>query len=340
MPEIAEVALMSDAIREIANHKRLVQVEVLGGRYLKGGQISLKNYGEFNSRLPLTVESVNVRGKFCWLMLDQGWYIGITFGMAGGIYYQPNEDVLKQHAERTGKLVSMEEYMKHFHVRFLMENQQCFYFGDARHFGTITLSNDPHELQKKLDRLGPDMLTGQPIADAQFVQIFRRPKFGNKNICVVLMGQEAISGVGNYIKAEALYACRISPWALVSDLDDTLLVHLYHNIREIAQQSYQGHGASLYTYTGTRKEKGSFQDLLKVYGKQFDPEGRPVVIIPEHQSPDKRTTHYVPTYQSVGQHRNPPSLCGAPSLCGTSSLCVPQIKLKPKLTLKLTLPMT
>jgi formamidopyrimidine-DNA glycosylase len=119
------------------------------------------------------------------------------------------------------------------------------------------------------------------------------------------MEQESISGVGNYIKSEVLYECQINPFALVSDLDDQTLIHLHHSIRTIAQEAYKGRGASLYSYTGTRREKGSFQAMLKVYGKSMDPEGQNVVIIPEKQSPDKRTTHYVPTKQTIGNHRDP-----------------------------------
>ena len=119
------------------------------------------------------------------------------------------------------------------------------------------------------------------------------------------MSQQAVSGVGNYIKAEILYQCHINPWAEISDLDDQTLIHLHHAIRDIAQKAFVGHGASLYSYTGTRREKGTFQNLLKVYGKKCDPEGYPVITISEQISPDKRTTHYVPIVQTIGSRRDP-----------------------------------
>jgi formamidopyrimidine-DNA glycosylase len=302
MPEIVEVALMADAIREIISGKKLQSVTILGGRYLKNG---IDNLDQLSENLPMGVMSVNVKGKFCWIKLENDWYIAITFGMSGAIYYEPTEEVLDDYSETNGKKVSRQDYMKHFHIKFETTNGQCFYYGDMRRFGTITISDDRRPLDKKLSELGPDMLTGQPITDQQFVDIFRQTKFNKKNICKVLMEQKAISGVGNYLKAETLYCCHINPWALVSDLDDETLINLHHAIRRIALQAYHGHGATLYTYSGTRREKGTFQDMLKVYGKDVDPLGNKVITIPEDVSPDRRTTHYVPSQQTIGNQRDP-----------------------------------
>ena len=338
MPEIAEVALMVDAIREIMSGQRLSRLDILGGRYLvfggkdqhgrwvrpeeietdEDGQPIFKadmaagqhlpglaGYEQLSAALPLKIESINVKGKFCWLALERNWYITITFGMSGGIYYEPTESVLSEYAAQTGKQVTRRDYMKHFHLKFVADNGSVFYFGDPRRFGTVTVANNAIDLNKKLNKLGQDMLTGSPITDAQFVRIFRAVRFAHKNICQVLMGQEAISGVGNYIKAEVLYQCRINPWALVSDLDEPTLIHLHQVIRSVAHSAYTGHGASLYTYSGTRREKGTFQDMLQVYGKNHDPLGNPVVTLPDKRSPDKRTTHYVPTVQTIGANRDP-----------------------------------
>lgn len=296
---------MVDAIREIMAGKQLKSIEVLGGRYFRNNQPTLENLTEISQQFPLKISSINVKGKFCWIELDRNWYIAITFGMAGGIYYEPTEEVLQEYSKTNGKQLTRQEYMKHFHIKFTAADDQCFYFGDSRHFGTVTISQNRSALQKKLNKLGPDMLTGTPISDSEFIKIFRQPKFNNKNICKVLMGQEAISGVGNYIKAEVLYECQINPWALIADLDDSVLIKLHQAIKNIVHKAYAGHGTTLYTYTGTRREKGTFQNMLKVYGKEVDPVGNKVMTIGENISPDKRTTHYVPVVQVIGNSRDP-----------------------------------
>ena len=254
--------------------------------------------------LPLPVTAVKVKGKFCWIELGPEWFIGITFGMAGGIFYDPTDVILEEYSKKTGKVVTRQEYMKHFHVRFTADDGQVVYYGSTR-FGTLVVSQDRTKLNKKTESLGPDLLTGEPITDAEFIEIFRQPKFNKHNICHVLMEQKAVSGIGNYLKAEILYECQINPWANVMDLDDETLTHLHQTCRSLARQAYVGHGASLYTYTGTRREKGSFQNILKVYGKDIDPLGNQVMTIDEHHSPDKRTTHYVPSIQTLGQERDP-----------------------------------
>jgi len=305
MPESGEVTLMVDAIREIMSGKKLKSIEVLGGRYMKEGQSVLTNLEKISLQLPLKIMSINVKGKFSWIILENEWYISLTFGMSGGIYYEATEEVLKEYSLQVGKTITRREYMKHFHVKFEADDGQHFYFGDVRRFGTITISNDHTSLNKKIHELGPDLLTGEPMTDTQFIKIFRQPKFNNKNICRVLMEQHAVSGVGNYIKAEVLYECHINPWAYVSDLDDKTLSQLHQAIRGIVRRAYAGHGASLYTYTGTRREKGTFQEMLQVYGKNTDSFGNQVMTIPESESPDKRTTHYVQSIQTIGIDRDP-----------------------------------
>lgn len=315
MPESPECTLMADAIRNIINNKKLKSINILGGKYLKNGQPCLQNLNELSQHLPLTVKSVNIKGKFCWIELDKNWYISITFGMSGGIYYEPTESTLNDYSIQNGKKITKDEYMKHFHILFESTTGDRFYFGDPRRFGNISIANDRIDLDKKLAELGPDMLTGTPISDDAFVKIFRQTKFNNKNICKVLMEQHAVSGVGNYIKAEVLYDCHINPWALISDIDDQTLIKLHHSIRDIVLKAYNAHGTTLYTYSGTQREKGQFQNMLKVYGKDKDPYGNIVTKIPENISPDKRTTHYVHSIQTIGQYRDP--------------------NLKPKITIKI-----
>lgn len=330
MPEIVEVFLMKEAMESIMNNKEIGKITVMGGRYhiykiqddngqwiskIGKKRITLKTHPEaklfieldnldiLNSLCPLKVKSHKVHGKFCWIELDQGWYIAFTFGMTGGIYYEPTDKILANHAKWTEKSITKSEYTKHFHIKFEASDGSCFYFGDPRQFGTVTISNDKNALNKKLKQLGPDMFSHTPITNQQFIAAMRG--YNHQNICKVLMDQKAISGVGNYIKAECLYAACINPWALVSDITDDTLIILYDAIRQITKLAYGKRGASLYTYTGSSGEKGGFQEVLKVYGKTKDPNGLQISHIDEKVSPDKRATHYVLQTQIIGNHRDP-----------------------------------
>jgi formamidopyrimidine-DNA glycosylase len=287
-----------------------------GGEY----RVELENLEEINALLAeqkLGCPRSNIIGKFCWIDLaptsqnsNLSWYIGLTFGMSGSIFYEPTETVLQQYMSSTGKKITKGEYMKNFHIKFELNDGSCFYFGDVRRFGTVTISDNRQKLAKKLATLGHDILNSPPLSDQEVIASFRKSPFCNQNICKVIMDQDLFSGPGNYIKAESLYENAISPWALVSDLDDSTLIGLYKSLREIAQNAYTGHGASLYSYTGTRREKGTFQELLKIYGKLLDPLGNKVVTITDTIKSnllpdDKRTIHYVPVIQIKGDYRDP-----------------------------------
>jgi DNA-formamidopyrimidine glycosylase len=347
MPEIAEVKLMMDAIDSLVKDSQLAKITVLGGRYkpyhiineqghtvcqvknpktgrmisidpklYPGGwyQVKMDHLDEFNQWLTTeenVVPCVNVNGKFGWLEIGP-WTISITYGLTGGIYFFPSQEVLDTYAKRTGKPITKEKYMENFHIQFDLKNGKSFYFGDVRRFGTVTIAKDQSKLKKKLNKLGHDMLSAKPLTSSEFVALFRQPKFNTQNICKVLMGQEAVSGVGNYIKAEVLYECGISPWACVSDLSDEVLAKLNQSILRVAKEAYEQRGASLYTYSGAAKEQGAFQNLLKVYNRSKDPDGNPIETIHESLSPDGRTTHYCPIKQTIGAHRYVPKPVSPP----------------------------
>jgi len=337
MPEIAEVALMAKAVSDVCLGRQITEIDILGGRYLKK---PLEDLDKLKAKLPLVVKDVKTKGKRCWLELtkdsevhlklndlkevasssvaESTWWILISFGMSGAIYYEPTDTEIAQARIRLNKPgLTRSDYMKFYHIRVTVDGEVGFYFGDMRQFGSWKLFQNRAGLDSIIGNLGPDMLTGPPISDAEFINIFRGWRFCNKNICKVLMSQEAISGVGNYIKAEVLYRCRIHPEALISNLSDQNLIELHKTIKIVAQSAFDGSGASLYTFTGSRQEKGAFQKLLLVYNQEFDPFGNAVVRLKTY---DQRTTHWVPAIQIIGD----PKLVSVPKI----KLNVPMPKLK------------
>lgn len=305
MPEIAEVFLMSQSISDIAYRQQISNIEILGGRHgpdKNGDSRAPENFKELCDSLPMKLSEVKTKGKKCYLKLTNDnanvYYILISFGMSGSIYYEPTDEQL------LSANVSREIYMKHFHIKVcLNNNNSCFYYGDIRRFGTWQIFTDTPSFEKQLDKLGPPIVDfnvkdyPKGFTDEDFVTIFRQKKNRQKIIAQTLMNQEVISGVGNYIRAEALYRAKIYPFAKPDDLSDTDLILLSDNLHMIAVNAYHCQGTSLYTYTGAKKEKGNFQDFLHVYNKSVDPYGNPVK---HEKTPDKRTIHWVPFIQTIG----------------------------------------
>ncbi|CAM6003616.1 unnamed protein product [Sphagnum balticum] len=90
-------------------------------------------------------------------------------------------------------------------------------FNDPRHFGTIKFTHKKADLDAKLKELGWDPLAYPYDTHERFITSrLASAKYANKTIGEVLMNQSLFAGVGNYIRAEALYEAGISPWRAMS----------------------------------------------------------------------------------------------------------------------------
>jgi formamidopyrimidine-DNA glycosylase len=209
----------------------------------------------------------------CWFELEGEGVITVGFGMSGAF---------------------REALEKHCHVEWRYRarggrEERSLWFCDPRLFGNVRWV--AAGIEGVLGELGLDLM-GRGVEDERRVEaVALMRRVGRKrNICVALMDQAAWSGVGNYIKSEAMYRASVSPWSTVDGLSDEQLGQLWHEARAVAWCAYGARGASLYTYRGTRGEEGEFQKVLMVYGKKVDPWGRRVRSV---ETPDGRTTWYV-----------------------------------------------
>jgi formamidopyrimidine-DNA glycosylase len=109
------------------------------------------------------------------------------------------------------------------------------------------------------------------------------------------MAQNIVSGVGNYVKAEALYLAGLSPDRQVITLQDEDYENLCEAVKGVLQASYKDCGASIRDYVTTDGEKGQASTKFKVYGKKFDPCGNGVV---RTKTKDGRVTHWCPAVQN------------------------------------------
>ena len=262
MPEGPEVKLFTDNVRKHFVFKKIKEVKVLSGRYTK------KPIENLHFLFNKTLTDVCCKGKFIWFHVEDTVVFN-TLGMTGA--WTKN---------------------KNTHTRILFEfddgSELCF--NDMRNFGTFQIKTKD-DLAKKLKSIGPDMLSEPPD---NFVEILR--KHNNKNICVVLMNQKVISGVGNYIKAESLWYSRINPNAMIKDLTDNNLELLGKAIRFVMLKSYGSLGASIKDYYTFDEQEGSATTGFVVYGRKTDYNGNKVEKI---TTLDKRTTHYSPLRQTI-----------------------------------------
>jgi formamidopyrimidine-DNA glycosylase len=274
MPEGPEVKRIVDQMSKVLVGKTLTNIQILTGRYAKK---SPDGFDQFLKALPVKITDVKCKGKFIYFLTDGGWNIWNTLGMSGSW--------LKKESA-----VSDPESL---HLRLAMTlDGESIYFKDVRNFGTIKFSNSKSELDEKLNSLGPDILI-EDIPDSIFKS--RLKKYGKKTLPEVLMDQSVISGVGNYIKAEALYLSKLSPHRIVSSLSDEEFSMLNKAISNIIRESYNTGGSTFRTYADFNGEVGTFSSYFMVYGQDKDPLGNEVK---REETKDGRTTHWVPKVQN------------------------------------------
>ena len=126
--------------------------------------------------------------------------------------------------------------------------------------------------------MGPDVTVGEEIPDWHGLC----QKHARWEISKFLMSQNKIAGIGNYLKAEVLYAAKICPHAIINELTYEQLAELETQLLTIPAAFYQS------------KHKNGPPCVLKVYNKQHDPNGN---IIIKTKTLDGRNSHWVPAVQ-------------------------------------------
>jgi len=271
MPEGPECRRIAEGLAVAVSGKKIVEVEILGGRYQKN---EMSGLAKFKENLPLGVAGAGVHGKFIYLICEKEMSVWNTLGMSGSWKITPG---------------------KHSRIRFGLSDDTSVYFDDMRNFGTLKMVTGKHQLIEKLQSLGPDMLNND-VEPADFVERLR--KKNDVNICKVLMDQGIVAGVGNYLKADSLWATKIYPFATVADLTDEELQELCVNIKQIIRASYESGGATIQTFSGIEYEKGNYSSKFLVYNRKEDPMGN---IVIKSMTPDNRKTHWSEIVQVRGK---------------------------------------
>lgn len=99
---------------------------------------------------------------------------------------------------------------------------------------------DPYEQIENLKTLGPDVLPYRGKFDAQeFQRRLFLPAHKDAPIGAALLNQQIVAGLGNYLRAEVLFACRLNPWRKVRELNADNIARLIRNIPILANRAYK-----------------------------------------------------------------------------------------------------
>ena len=270
MPEGVELRILADKLQRYTG-KKITKIE-----YSEKSRFSKKPIvGIDNISYPLIIKDIWSRGKILVFECN-GVYLISHLGMSG-VWTSKKGD--------------------HSDLWFVLEGEKL-YFDDMRHFGNFTICQDLSCIWKKH---GPCLLStalqkfdNRSLNEHQeivtydyFLEKINYSRIKNKKICMFLMEQKYVSGVGNYLRAEILYRCKISPHRKLIDLNDEEKKTIYEICLKTVYSAYKTQGPSDGYYP-----EGSFE--LFVYGQTKDPLGNSVV---REKDVSKRTIHWVPQIQ-------------------------------------------
>jgi formamidopyrimidine-DNA glycosylase len=273
--------------------------ERLSGKTISAMRVSHK--GRYKSEMSkfwciqdFKIQKIDAKGKMTWWQLyklgSEGSreietiYLVVTYGMTGQWHAisprseDPNHSVVRMTFHQPGM------------PSHLTPTVDDYVFTDQRHMGTVSVL-DYKEFHKKLNTLGPDMLRSPPDVEVFAKRLLKNP---NKTICEVLMDQSIISGIGNYVKAETLYAARVSPNRIVCDLTPQEFADLRNAAHGVMTASVHFGGASFRNHVNVDNREGDAYQHLQIYGKKKCPEGH---IVLRNETRDKRTTHWCSSCQ-------------------------------------------
>jgi formamidopyrimidine-DNA glycosylase len=258
MPELPEVETV---VRSLAPH--------LPGRRIEDCEFSShfvvrEDFETLRQRLlGRTITSVARHGKFIALQLDQG-RLFVHLGM-------------------TGKLLLDAPPTAHTRASLYFADGVLRY-DDIRHFGRIEWE------PARVEGLGPDPL------EIRWEEFAERLRARRSRIKPLLLNQAFLRGLGNIYVDEALHRAGIHPLAIASRLSGTRARRLYDAIGETLRLAIEHRGSSVSDYVDAAGEKGGFQLLHQVYGKEGQACARCGGVI-RRIVVGQRGTHYCPRCQ-------------------------------------------
>jgi formamidopyrimidine-DNA glycosylase len=124
---------------------------------------------------------------------------------------------------------------------------------------------DPYQQIEILATLGPDALPYRgPFKRAEFLR--RLHEHEGETIGATLLNQRIVAGLGNYLRAEVLFACKLNPWRSVGDLTQRNLSCLSKTIPQLARDAYE---RSATAPEEDRKRMAGDPSLVYVPGREY-----------------------------------------------------------------------
>jgi formamidopyrimidine-DNA glycosylase len=197
MPEGPEVREYFLYIEPLLREEKITNIEVLSGKYKT--KIQVDNIERVKEVLIL---DVLLKGKSIFIKCEKNICITFVHGMTG--YYSEKKE-------------------KHSRIVLHLYDKKLYY-NDPRNFGTITITITPEGFDKIYNSLGPDVLKDNISYEDFFSKLNKKPKL---QIGSSLLDQKLICGIGNYLRCDILWYCKIHHERTIGSLSEEEKNKLY-----------------------------------------------------------------------------------------------------------------
>jgi formamidopyrimidine-DNA glycosylase len=324
MPEGIEVRKFADILSHNLVGHEITAINILKGRYTKK---AFDGFHILETALPLKVVSVKTKGKFTYIELkskkmNKTLWLFNTLGLTGGwtvcakakselenikhIKYLKSDlhegyifayPIIWEYISNNNLSEWFEKALDHLNVEFVMDNGLKMYFYDQLSFGTLKIIDKKTDLEKKLKELGPDMLDKETTFEIFQKQITKKTH-SDKAIGNVIVNQKVISGIGNYLRSDALWIAKISPFRKVSETDAAELELIYKAVRGLMWGDYNYDEAIKLGYISKDfKIPHDYDREFFVYRQDNDIHGNKVTKTELYEGSQKRFIYWIPNIQ-------------------------------------------
>lgn len=259
MPELPEVEVVRRGLAEHLTGRRIAAVQVHSDRAVRrhpGGR------ADFAAVLAgRTIVRVRRRGKYLWLVLDDGDAVLAHLGMSGQFRVGSAGP-----SQLTATAAAAAPLHPHLRIRFdFADDGPHLDFLDQRTFGGMAFSAGGAELPAEIAHIGRDPL--DPLFDPDAaVRAIRRKHTELKR---VLLDQTVVSGIGNIYADEALWRAKLHYRRQTDRLPRPAVRAVLGSATEVMTAALAVGGTSFDAlYVNVNGESGYFDRTLNAYGRE------------------------------------------------------------------------
>ena len=287
MPEGVEVYVVAEKAHALLAGAKIRSIEVLMPKKCPGLQeLEAELQHSQSEGNDLVIEACHSRGKKVLFNLSDKTWLAFAFLMTGRLAWQPEGEELA------------ESDLKHIKLTMELELEDgssgWLHYCDPRGLGNATWIQDVASFEDYFKKVGPDLMRDS-ISLEQYKKVIQGKRIANKQVADFLMSQQYFAGVGNYLKAEILFTCRLHPASPLKLLTDEMIERLYEATLDTMAESLSYGGLTIHDFWGLSGERGTFP--VKVYGQKTVEVDGITYKVETSEFKDKRTTHWVPALQ-------------------------------------------